>query len=576
MRKFWKKSFSFIMACMILTTQVQAKDLDSILKEVDQNVKSVQQTVSDVNDSTKKVKEEVGKQVDAVMGGSLRNGGKGTMATSALPAPAAPTGTVAKGVDISKWNWPPNRAKNIDFAKLSKSVDFVIIRCGYGGDKTSQDDAFFKQSVEACEKYNIPYGVYLYSYAKTESAALGEAQHTLRNIKEAGAKPTLPVFLDMEDAEQGAIGSSKLATVAKTYCNVIEKAGYKTGIYASYSWWNSKLTNSYFNTTVKWIARYNKTLGYSKPYDIWQCSANVAVDGISGIVDYNYMVTNLIKKNNTIATTAKPTTTATTAKPTTEATTAKPTTTETTTEVGPKPVDEFTVKSYTGTYDGKAHSITVLHYKKIEYSTDNKTWSSKNPTRTKIGTTTVYYKATDVRGNSQNGKAKIKITARNMANSVVASIKNYTVTGKQIKPAVTVFYGDVTLKKGTDYTLSYGSNKKIGTGTVTITGKNTYTGKKKVSFAILPGKVKGIKVTQGKILRSATLNWKAIPNVSAYQVAYARKGQSNWSYATVNKNEKTFFGLLVKTYDVKIRACTDVAGVRQYGAFSQKLTMTVK
>ncbi|MDO4170058.1 MAG: hypothetical protein Q4D45_09170 [Lachnospiraceae bacterium] len=39
--------------------------------------------------------------------------------------PKAPSGTIAKGVDISYHNG------KINFSKLKKSVDFVIIRCGY-------------------------------------------------------------------------------------------------------------------------------------------------------------------------------------------------------------------------------------------------------------------------------------------------------------------------------------------------------------------------------------------------------------------------------------------------------------
>lgn len=53
-----------------------------------------------------------------------------------------------------------------------------------------------------------------------------------------------------------------------------------------------------------------------------------------------------------------------------------------------------TLTAYSGTYDGLAHTIGVSGGSggTIQYSTDNKTWSTTKPTRTNVGTTTVYVK----------------------------------------------------------------------------------------------------------------------------------------------------------------------------------------
>jgi hypothetical protein len=64
------------------------------------------------------------------------------------------------------------RRKKVEMVKcltndleVPSDVDFVIIRCGYGNNIASQDDKYFAQNVAGCEKYNIPYGIYIYSYA---------------------------------------------------------------------------------------------------------------------------------------------------------------------------------------------------------------------------------------------------------------------------------------------------------------------------------------------------------------------------------------------------------------------------
>ncbi|MCQ2491883.1 MAG: glycoside hydrolase family 25 protein [Lachnospiraceae bacterium] len=207
--------------------------------------------------------------------------------------PEEPDESVGIGVDISKWNWAPYSGKDIDFEELSGAVDFVIIRCGYGLDDPSQDDAYFKRSVKACEENAIPYGVYLYSHATTKDMAKSEAKHTLRMIDEADAKPDLPVFLDVESSKQRKMSAAALTDIAKTYCSLIEAEGYHAGIYSSISLWNDKFDDPYFDQITKWVARYHSFCGYKKDYGMWQCSSAAKVSGIAGHVDYNYMVDDL-------------------------------------------------------------------------------------------------------------------------------------------------------------------------------------------------------------------------------------------------------------------------------------------
>ena len=52
------------------------------------------------------------------------------------------------------------------------------------------------------------------------------------------------------------------------------------------------------------------------------------------------------------------------------------------------------------------------------------------------------------------------------------------------KPEPTVVYGQTTLVKDTDYTLSWSNNSSAGTGTVTVTGKGNYTGSVSAHFNI--------------------------------------------------------------------------------------------
>ena len=77
-----------------------------------------------------------------------------------------------------------------------------------------------------------------------------------------------------------------------------------------------------------------------------------------------------------------------------------------------------------------------------------------------------------------------KIDKADISGAKITGVKNKKYTGKKITLDLKVTMGSDALKKGTDYTVNYSNNKKVGKATVTITGKNHYTGTKKVSFRI--------------------------------------------------------------------------------------------
>ena len=75
----------------------------------------------------------------------------------------------------------------------------------------------------------------------------------------------------------------------------------------------------------------------------------------------------------------------------------------------------------------------------------------------------------------------------NISGASVTAIKNQPYTGKALTPSLTVKCNGAALKSGTDYKAKYTNNKKVGTATVTLTGKGKYGGTKKVTFKIVKG-----------------------------------------------------------------------------------------
>lgn len=194
---------------------------------------------------------------------------------------------MSKGIDVSYANG------KIDWSKMKGQIDWAILRIGYGGDYTNQDDAQWLNNVKGCEKYGIPYGVYLYSYATNTTKAKSEAAHTIRLLK--GHKPTLPVFLDLEESSISRLGKSTILSIAKTFCDEITKAGYLYGTYANKSWFTNYLTDKWYDNYPKWIAQYNNAVTYTGTYDIWQYSSTGRFNGYSCNFDMNYCYTSFLK-----------------------------------------------------------------------------------------------------------------------------------------------------------------------------------------------------------------------------------------------------------------------------------------
>lgn len=185
------------------------------------------------------------------------------------------------GIDVS------SHQGVIDWDVVKDQIDFAIIRIGYGQNRADQDDVQFRRNADACTRLNIPFGVYIYSYATKPADAIGEAEHVLRLIR--GYRLAYPVYYDLEDENTtGRQSNETIAAIANQFCDILEENNYYVGVYANLYWWREKLTDPIFNKYSKWIASYSSQLNYNGRYDIWQYTQTGRVPGIKTAVDLNY------------------------------------------------------------------------------------------------------------------------------------------------------------------------------------------------------------------------------------------------------------------------------------------------
>ena len=235
-----------------------------------------------------------------------------------------------------------------------------------------------------------------------------------------------------------------------------------------------------------------------------------------------------------------------------------------------------TLSTSTYAYDGKAKtpSVTVkVGGKTLKKDTDYTVSYSNN---TKIGTAKVTITG---KGNYTGSISKTYSIKNNFKKATISGISNKSYTGKNITQSITVKYNGKTLKNGTDYTVSYSNNKKVGTATVKITEKGSYTGTITKTFKINPAKQEIQKLTAKS--KAFFVDWAQKGSATGYEIQYATNSKfTSAKKVTIknNKTDKTTVSKLSgkKKYYVRVRSYTTVKGTKYYGAWSASKSVTTK
>ena len=235
-----------------------------------------------------------------------------------------------------------------------------------------------------------------------------------------------------------------------------------------------------------------------------------------------------------------------------------------------------TLSTSTYAYDGKAKKpgVTVkLNGKTLKNGTDYTVSYSNN---TKVGTATV--KITG-KGNYTGSVSKTYSIKNNFKKATVSGISTKAFTGKNITQSITVKYNGKTLKNGTDYTVSYSNNKSIGTATVKITGKGSYTGTITKTFKINPAKQEIQKLTAKS--KAFFVDWAQKGSATGYEIQYATNSKFTSAKKVTITNNKTDTKTISKLsgkkkYYVRVRSYTTVKGTKYYGAWSASKSVTTK
>ena len=177
--------------------------------------------------------------------------------------------------------------------KNSGLVDGVILRLGFG---YADVDRLFLHNISELNRLNIPYGVYLFSYAANGFEASREASFVINTIRNNNVyiSPWFGVYYDLEDWEIRSTGENSYGInkdnygdMILTFVGMVEgNLGIKTRVYASKDYILNRFPES-THPYATWVAQWSNTLTYKKAYEGWQYSSNGSIPGINSRVDLN-------------------------------------------------------------------------------------------------------------------------------------------------------------------------------------------------------------------------------------------------------------------------------------------------
>jgi len=174
-------------------------------------------------------------------------------------------------------------------------------------------------------------------------------------------------------------------------------------------------------------------------------------------------------------------------------------------------------------------------------------------------------------------KVSYTIVKRSVRSVTCHYKKTRSYTGRWVKPNVTLKVGKVKLKKNRDYTLVYRNNLQIGKASVVIRGMGNFTGKKTITFKIVPQTPKIQKLKKNK--KSFVVTYSSGKMVHGYRMevstasSFAAKKTQKY---ILNGNRFEACGLKKGTYYIRVKAYYSKKGKRYESGYTSKRKIKIK
>ena len=195
--------------------------------------------------------------------------------------------TAKKVMDVSEHQ---GHISNWEGIIKDNDIDAVIVRIGYSG----AEDKHLANNISELNRLDVPYGIYLYTYAATEADGVEDAEQTIALIKKYNIKPTYPIYFDIEDwrykngTKSAPTDTATWVKIWNAYRDTLAKAGYTNVRIYSYQYLlQNRLNTPEILKYVDWVAAYTPQLKYQLPYSQpswgWQYTDKEFIPGLGNV-----------------------------------------------------------------------------------------------------------------------------------------------------------------------------------------------------------------------------------------------------------------------------------------------------
>lgn len=201
-----------------------------------------------------------------------------------------------KGIDVSrhqgKIDWGKTAAE-LKRVNNNENSGFVMIRAGYSkrdGTGGLVLDSRFLENVIGCHNNGIPFGLYVYSYDQSATAAHITAEDLLQTIEEFCIMPEYPIAYDIEYENFNKAADADINTaIVKAFVDVIENKRYYAAVYASRDFFKNHLIDSQLIGVDHWEAAHSNTPSTGSNRGMLQYSSGnpLMIDGFGVSLDCN-------------------------------------------------------------------------------------------------------------------------------------------------------------------------------------------------------------------------------------------------------------------------------------------------
>jgi GH25 family lysozyme M1 (1,4-beta-N-acetylmuramidase) len=190
------------------------------------------------------------------------------------------------GIDVSLYQG------DIDWEQVRQSgVEFAFVRIGFRRSSTGTlgEDELGMKNLREAKKAGLKVGAYFFSQALSAEEAKEEAEFAVGILK--GYQLDLPLAYDWETVEGSArtdgMTTETLTKCIKSFCKVVEDAGYESMVYFNRELSQNLLDIRQLGGRSVWFAMYHTYPDAPCKPLYWQYSDQGTVPGIEGHVDLN-------------------------------------------------------------------------------------------------------------------------------------------------------------------------------------------------------------------------------------------------------------------------------------------------